>query len=55
MKRPGQNFSQKIFVKRLGLSQVLRISVHKNQENATFFEKVPIKRPVLSQFQILEA
>ena len=43
-------------IKRSGLSEVLRASVHENQGNIKFFEKVSIKRPImLSQFQILEA
>ena len=36
-------FSQKVSIKRPGLSQVLRASVHENQG------KVFIKQPVLSQ------
>ena len=55
IKRPGLNFSQKVSMKRSGLSQVLRASVNENQGNVIFFEKVSIKRPVLSKFQILEA
>jgi hypothetical protein len=55
MKHPGLNFSSKVFIERPGLFQVLRASVHKNQGNDIFFEKVSIKRPELSQFQILEA
>ena len=48
-------FSSKVFIKWSGLFQVLRASVHENQGFSVFFEKVSIKRPVLSQFQILEA
>ena len=55
IKRPGLNFPQKVSIKRPGLSQVLKASVHENQGFSVFFEKVPIKQPVLSQFQILEA
>ena len=55
IKRPGLNFPQKVSLTRPGLSQILRASVHENQKSIIHFEKVSIKRPVLSQFQILEA
>ena len=42
-------------MKRTILSQVLRTSVHENQENLDFVEKLSIKQLVLVQFQILEA
>ena len=45
----------KVFIKWPGLSQVLRASVHENQGFSVFFEKVSIKQPVLSQFQISKA
>ena len=50
IKRPDLNFSKNVFIKRPGLSQVLRASVHENQGFSIFFEKVFIKR----QFQIPE-
>ena len=55
IKRPGLNFSHKVSIKRLDLSKVLRASVHENQGNLDFFEKLFIKPSVLSQFQILDA
>ena len=45
IKRPGLNFSQKVSIKRPGLSHILRAPIN----------EVFIKRPELSQFQILEA
>ena len=39
IKRPDLNFSQKVSIKRLGLSQVLRASIHENEESLDFFEK----------------
>ena len=50
IKRPCLNFPKKVFIKRPGLSQVLRASVHENQGFSIFFEKVFIKQ----QFQIPE-
>ena len=53
LKRPGLNFPQKVSIKQPGLTKLSRASVHQNQGNLDFFGKVSIKRPVLSQFQIL--
>ena len=47
IKHPSLNFSPKVYNKRPGLSQVLRVSVHENQGNVDCFEKVPIKRSAL--------
>ena len=44
IKRPSLNFPQKVSIKRPGLSQILRASVHENQGDRTFFDKVSIKR-----------
>ena len=41
IKRPGLNFPQKVFIKRPGLIQVLR--VHENQGSLDYLKKVSIK------------
>ena len=49
LKHPGLNFSPKVSIKRPSLSQVVRASVHENQGNLDFFEKVYIKQLLLHQ------
>ena len=49
------DFPHKFSIKRPGLFQVLSALVIENQGNLKIFERVSIKRPVLTHFQILEA